>query len=188
MEEIWKDIKGYEGKYQVSNLGRVKRLRHKVNSNNGGRYTSEMYIKSTDNGNGYKIVGLSKNHKRKNYYVHRLVAEAFIENLNNYKEVNHKDNNKDNNQINNLEWCDRSYNMKHSYKNGFHIAPKSMLGKKGKNHPISKPVKQYDLNGNFIKEYESANLASQATKVCYMSIKKCRCGRQKTAGGFIWTY
>ncbi len=117
-----------------------------------------------------------------------MVAEAFIENPNNYKEVNHKDNNKDNNQSNNLEWCDRSYNVKYSYKNGFHIAPKNMLGKKGKNHPISKPVKQYDLNGNFIKEYESANLASQATKVCYMSIKKCRCGRQKTAGGFIWTY
>ena len=98
MQEIWKDIKGYEGLYQVSNFGNVKSLERRVNSCNGGRNKKEKYIISTDNGNGYKKVGLSKNHKRKNYYVHRLVAEAFIENLNNYKEVNHKDNNKDNNR------------------------------------------------------------------------------------------
>ena len=180
--EIWKDIPGYEGLYQVSNYGNVKSLNYR------GTKGKHKCLKLNTDKYGYKIVILANHGKYKSYKVHRLVAAAFIENLNNYKEVNHKDNNKDNNQINNLEWCDRSYNVKYSYKNGFHIAPKSMLGKKGKNHPISKPVKQYDLNGNFIKEYESANLASQATKVCYMSIKKCRCGRQKTAGGFIWTY
>lgn len=177
MQEIWKDIKGYKGLYQVSNFGKIKRINPKM-----------KILKETDNGNGYKIVGLCKNNKRKNYYVHRLVAEAFIPNLNNFKEINHIDNNKSNNIVNNLEWCTRNYNVKYSYDRGYHIPPKNMLGRKGKNHPISKPVKQYDLNGNFIKEYESANLASQATKVCYMSIKKCRCGRQKTAGGFIWTY
>lgn len=117
MQEIWKDIKEYEGLYQVSNLGRVKRLRHKVNSNNGGRYTSEMYIKSTDNGNGYKKVGLSKNHKRKNYYVHRLVAEAFIKNENNFNEINHLDYNRSNNNVENLEWIDRKSNVQYSVKN-----------------------------------------------------------------------
>lgn len=117
-----------------------------------------------------------------------MVAEAFIPNLNNFKEINHIDNNKSNNIANNLEWCTRNYNVKYSYDRGYHIPSKSMLGRKGKNHPISKSVKQYDLQGNFIKEYESANIASQETKICYMSIKKCRCGKQKTAGGYIWTY
>ena len=66
MQEIWKDIKGYEGLYQVSNFGNVKSLERRVNSCNGGRNKKEKYIISTDNGNGYKIVGLSKKHKRKN--------------------------------------------------------------------------------------------------------------------------
>lgn len=175
MEEIWKDIKNYEGLYKISNLGKVKRISSK-----------ERFIKETDNGNGYKLVGLSKNNKRKNYYVHRLVAEAFIPNLNSFKEINHIDNNKSNNKVNNLEWCNRSYNVKYSYDNGYHIPPKGMLGRKGKNHSISKPVKQYDMSGNLIKEYESANLASQETGICYGSIKKCRCNKQKTAGGYIW--
>ena len=63
-----------------------------------------------------------------------------------------------------------------------------MEGRKGKEHPISVPVKQYDIDGKFIKEYESAKMASDETKICYVSIKKCRQGKQKTAGGFVWTY
>ena len=185
MKEIWKDIKEYEGLYQVSNLGRIKRIRF---INNKANKNKEKIINQTDNGNGYKIVGLCKNGKRKNYYVHRLVADAFIINQNNYKEINHIDNDRSNNKVKNLEWCNRNYNIKYSYNKGKHIAPKPMLGRKGKNHPMSKKVKQYDLLGNFIKEYESASLASEETNICYMSIKKCRCGKQKTAGGFIWTY
>ena len=175
MKEIWKDIIGYEGLYQISNLGNVKRITKNC-----------KILKQSDNRNGYKLVGLCKNNKRKNYYIHRLVAIAFIENKENYKEINHKDNNKSNNIVDNLEWCNRNYNVKYSYDKGYHIPYKPLLGRKGKEHPISKSVKQYDLNGNFIKEYESANLASQETNICYMSIKKCRCNKQKTAGGFIW--
>ena len=184
MKEIWKDIIGYEGLYKISNYGKVKRIKF---INNKTNKLCEKILKESDNGNGYKLVSLCKNNKRKNYYVHRLVAENFLENPNNYKEVNHKDNNKCNNISDNLEWCNRSYNVKYSYDKGFHVAPKPMLGKKGKNHPIAKLVKQYDLQGNFIEEYESANLASIETGICYTSIKKCRCGKQKTAGGFIWT-
>lgn len=186
MEEIWKDIKGYNGVYQVSNLGNVRRI--KLKEYNSTEYIIDRNIKPTDNGNGYKIVGLSKDNKRKNYYIHRLVAIAFIKNPNMYKEINHKDNQKSNNNVNNLEWCDRGYNVRYSYLKGSHQAPKSMLGKKGKEHPISVSVKQYDLNNNFIKEYESANIASEETGICYSSIKKCRAGKQKKAGNFIWTY
>lgn len=172
MEEIWKDIKNYEGIYQISNLGRVKRI----------DLLRERFLKDSDNGYGYKIVGLCKNNKRVNHYIYRLVANAFLENINNYKEINHIDNNPSNNKLENLEWCDRSYNVKYSYDKGKHIPQKIMQGITGYKHPISKPVKQYDLKGNFIKEYGSANLASLATGICYMSIKKCRCNKQKQQG------
>ena len=189
MKEIWKDIKEYEGIYQISNLGRVRRLKKWCGNVYKSKWIDDIKILTpTDNGNGYKIISLNKNRKRKNKYIHRLVAEAFIPNPDNLPEVNHIDNNKSNNVWTNLEWCTRSYNVKYSFDKGFHVAPKNMLGRKGKNHPISKSVKQYDLEGNFIKEYGSAHIASQETNVCYASIKKCRCKKQKTAGGYIWTY
>lgn len=186
MKEIWKDVKDYEGLYQVSNIGRIKSLSRFVNTYKKGRIKKEHILSIIDNGNGYCYVTLSKNNKHKNYFVHRLVASAFINNPNNYKEINHKDNNKKNNCVDNLEWCDRSYNVKYSYDKGYHIPSKNLLGKFGKEHPISKSVKQYDLQGNFIKEFESANLASKETNICYCSIKKCRNGKQKSAGGYIW--
>ena len=95
MDEIWKDKKDYEGHYQVSNLGRVKSI----------KFGKEIILKQKIRG-GYYSVGLSKNGIVKTYYVHRLVAEAFIDNPNNYKEVNHKDECKSNNIVSNLEWCE----------------------------------------------------------------------------------
>lgn len=99
MEEIWKDIKGYDGIYQVSNKGRVKSF-----------VKGEKVMSPTDNGNGYKIVGLGGRRNKKNHYVHRLVAEAFLKNEKCYREVNHIDENTANNNLGNLEWCDRKYN------------------------------------------------------------------------------
>lgn len=110
MKEIWKDISGYESIYQVSNLGRVKRI---VFKNGTTEKLKEKVLKPSDNGKGYKIVGLCKNGKIKNHYIHRLVAEAFIPNPNNYEEVNHKDFNKDNNIIDNLEWVTPLQNTRH---------------------------------------------------------------------------
>lgn len=182
MKEIWKYIEGYED-YMISNLGRVKSNQSYNNPKHEWRY-----LTPSDNSKGYKLVGLVKEGKRKNYYIHRLVASSFIPNPNNFKEINHIDNDKNNNCADNLEWCSRSYNVKYSYDKGEHIQPKGMEGRKGKEHPISVPVKQYDIDGNFIKEYESAKMASDETKICYVSIKKCRQGKQKTAGGFVWTY
>lgn len=110
MEEIWKDISNYEGKYEVSNLGRVRRL-----SYNG---TGEIkFLKQSTNKRRYKRVGLCKNGKMKNCYVHRLVAITFIPNPNNHKEVNHKDENPANNNVNNLEWCTSEYNNNYGTRN-----------------------------------------------------------------------
>lgn len=183
MKEIWKDIENYEGLYQISNLGNVRRMRF-IN------YTTDKFqikeLKPSDNGSGYKIVGLCKNGKRTNHYIHRLVCQMFNPNPHNFDEVNHIDHNKNNNIFTNLEFCSRSYNVKYSFDQGIRKAKKNMLGKKGKNHPISKPVVMKTLDNKIIKKYESAHLASLDTGVCYSSIKNCRSGKQKTAGGYKW--
>ena len=116
MVEVWRDIKGYEGQYQISNLGRVKSLQRWSGTQ---FYNREKLLNLHINKkNGYVYVWLSKNGKGKNIRVHRLVAEAFIENLNNYTDINHKDCDRTNNNVENLEWCTRSYNIKYSFEKG----------------------------------------------------------------------
>ncbi|WP_202818652.1 NUMOD4 motif-containing HNH endonuclease [Clostridium botulinum] len=109
-QELWKDIKGYEGLYQVSNLGRVKSLMTTQSRRSG--------ILKSYNHSGYRRINLYKNGKGKKYYIHRLVAEVFIQNVNNYPEINHIDGNKSNNVIDNLEWCTSSQNQIHAFKIG----------------------------------------------------------------------
>ena len=112
--EIWKDIVGYEGMYQVSNMGRVRSLDRIIVYKDGRVWNCKGRILSIhDNGKGYKFVRLSKYGKPKQEYIHRLVATAFIDNQDNLPEVNHKDENKENNCVYNLEWCSREYN--HGY-------------------------------------------------------------------------
>jgi hypothetical protein len=114
--EIWKAIKGYEEIYLVSNLGRVKRLQRTVKNNiyGGMRIVSEKILSPTDNGHGYKLVGLRKDGSRKNHYVHRLVATAFIDNPSEFHYVNHLDRDRANNISTNLEWCEQDENVKYS--------------------------------------------------------------------------
>lgn len=104
MKEIWKEINDYNGQYFISNLGNIKSLK------------SSKYLKPQNDGSGYLFVMLSKNSIRKNYKIHRLVAEHFIENPNNYKVVNHIDGNKLNNKVDNLEWCTHGENNQHAWK------------------------------------------------------------------------
>ena len=99
IEKIWKPIIGYENLYKINNYGEVLSLR------------SNKILKPNNNGIGYLIIQLCKNGKRKNYLIHRLVAEHFLDNPNNLPEVNHKDEDKSNNFVNNLEWCKHKYNM-----------------------------------------------------------------------------
>lgn len=123
--EIWKDVVGYEGLYQVSNLGRVKSLEKKYTYRN--RYggiteivkkekmlkPSIQYPNKNKNYKRYKV-SLTKYLNKKNFMVHSLVAKAFIDNPNNYSQINHKDGNPLNNNVNNLEWCSQKYNVQHS--------------------------------------------------------------------------
>lgn len=117
MIEKWKDIKGYEGLYQVSNLGNVKRLQHEdFRCRQGYRIMKERPLTPFLNHNGYLLVRLQKNNIPKTWRVHRLVALAFLENPFNYTDVNHKDEVKTNNSVDNLEWCTRKYNNNYGTK------------------------------------------------------------------------
>lgn len=153
MKEIWKDIPNYEGIYQISNLGRLKSLRVFC-SFTKKYYPKEKIIKGKLDQAGYVMVSLYKEGKVKYCRIHRLVAQAFIPNTNNYPMINHKDENKSNNNVNNLEWCTCLYN--------------NTYGNKNKN--ISNPVIQYDLKGNYVAEYKSISEASRQTGICRVTI------------------
>ena len=170
MKEIWKDIEGYEGLYQVSNLGRVKSLPKQ-------KRFGEILLKQNTI-KGYKRVCLSKNNVQKYYLVHRLVAHAFISNLENKEQINHKDENKKNNCVNNLEWCDRKYNLNYG-------TAKERMAQK-----LRKKVLQYDLNGNLLKEYKSITEATIMTNIPNSNISNCcnKTEHYKTAGGYIWEF
>ena len=114
--EIWEDIEGYEGLYMVSNLGRVKSLtyRHSLWGREVIAVANERILTPTDNGHGYKIVDLKRYNERKNHYVHRLVAKAFIEQPEGKNYINHLDHNRGNNQVSNLQWCTQKENIDYS--------------------------------------------------------------------------
>ena len=182
--EVLKDIVGYEGLYQVSNLGRVKSLKRKVYAGrNRMRWQYERILSNNKtNGNGYIVVSLNKESKSKNKYVHRLVAEAFLENPNNYKYINHKDQNTFNNNVNNLEFCTAQYNS--TYRDA-HIK----RGLKHRNNLVnSKKVYQLDENENIIKEFPSMAEANRQLGTNHTSIYACINGKQKHAFGYKWKY
>lgn len=184
MDEVWKDIEGYEGLYQVSNLGRVRSLKF-----------NKTKILKQGNVNGYKRVVLSKNGKRKNYFVHRLVAMAFISNPNNLSIVNHKDENPSDNNVNNLEWCTQKYNI--NYGSAIKRSSENRkgeknpnYGKKGKHHPTSKPILMYDKEGNFIRQFDSISETNEYfnNKNAYSNVSTCLRGKCKTAYNYVFVY
>lgn len=188
MEEIWKDIDGYEKEYQISNCGRIK---SKYKIDRFGRVYEERMIKPHKQHRGdnqYINVTLSKDGIKKRYYVHRLVMKNFNEDYEESLQVNHKDGNKENNKINNLEMVTKSENIKHSYRTLGRKKPKGLLGIKGYDNKTSKLVIQYDINGKIINKYGSANQASIITGIDYSTIKQVCRGIGKTAGGYYWKY
>jgi hypothetical protein len=160
MEETWKPVKGYEGFYEVSNLGRVKSLERVVMlgyERKGKRLYPEAILRAADNMHGYLQVNLCINSKPRMSKVHRLVAEAFLPNPNNYPQVNHINAIKTDNRPENLEWCNNSMNQLHA----------SSLGLKSKPVLISKtfrPVAMFDLSGNRVGTFRSMAEAARYLK------------------------
>lgn len=119
MQEIWKDIEEFRGKYQVSNIGRIRSLdRLNIYKNGSKRIEKGKILSLSHNKLGYIQVLLHKENKRYSRRVHRLVAQAFISNPNNYNEINHIDGNKENNKTDNLQWCNRTQNVRHAINTG----------------------------------------------------------------------
>ena len=171
--EIWKDIKDYEGLYQVSNWGRVKSL----NYNHTGK---SKLLKPYDDTRGYLQVKLSKNRKSKNCLVHRLVATAFLENPENKPEINHIDEDKTNNRVDNLEWCEHKYNTNYGTRN--ERAAKAMT-----NGKLSKPVLQLTLTGKLIREWPST-MECERNGFNFGNVAACCRGERKSDKGFRWMY
>ena len=172
-KEEWKAIQGYEGIYEVSNFGNVRSLpRYKRGNFDSKVFIEGKTIKQVKNNRGYYIVQLSKNNKVKNFSVHRLVAEAFIPNPNNFPQVNHKDEDKSNNRVSNLEWMTLKRNINYGTRN------KRMALTKGKN------VKAFDDDGNFIMWFCSIAVAEKITGIS--DISRCTLGKTEHAGGYVW--
>ena len=163
----WKDVKGYEGLYLVSDEGEVYSLPRIVNNGRGTYVTGGRVLKPGKRAQYYSFVILSNGENIEHKSLHRLVAEAFIPNPNDYPEVNHIDENPDNNAANNLEWCTRQYNIDYSK---------------------SKKVSQWTMGGEKVAEYKSIAFASQISGINRKAINNALVGWSKTAGGYIWKY
>ena len=164
--EVWKDIKGFEGHYQVSDKGRVRSL----------KYGKERILKPERTHNGYLRVGLLKNRNRKMFMVHRLVGQAFLSNPHNLPQINHKDEDKTNNRVENLEWCDGKYNMNYGTRTQ-RVTEK-----------VSKTVLQYTKTGEFVKEWKSTHDIERNLGYSKGNISSCCTGKLKWIYGFVWSY
>lgn len=215
MEEIWKDIKGYEGLYQVSNLGKIKslgRIIERIGPKGSRFYRTypEKLLKYCKDTRGYYRANLALNGVNTTIKVHRVVAQAFIPNPEGKPQINHKDGNKQNNSIYNLEWCDNQENQDHSWRIGLRKKGKEHwsygqqpeqlkkvtgkgianpnYGNRGIKNPLSRKVIQYDLNGNIIKEWNCIKDVEREIKIKSCNISNCCRGNRRTTGGYIWKY
>lgn len=192
-KEIWKNIIGYEGHYQVSNLSRIKILARSI-----VKYRTDIKKSAIHNmpekilktciakQDGYVVCNLKREGKSKSFLVHRVIALAFIPNPNNYPQINHKNGIRHDNRLDNLEWCTGKQNSIHAYKVNKRTPP--WLGKFGKNHHSSVKVIQKTVGGVFVKEWDSMSSVKRELGIgnLYLCLKKII--GHKTAGGYIWEY
>jgi len=187
MEEIWKDIKGYEGLYQISNFGNIKSVERIAFRNKTTFKKKEKLLSPFLNRNGYLAIVLWKDGKYKMTYIHRLVTLTFIQNVNKLEQVNHKDGNKLNNRVDNLEWCSRSDNIKHAVKCGLITKEKIYDTINKMMEKVKKPVLQMK-KGVVIAEHESATRAERVLGHHSSNISACCRGKLKTCYGFEWKW
>ena len=181
-EEIWKDIKGFEGIYRVSNLGRVKSLERFKKGKNGSLVTVKEKILKPGLAHGYYQVELCKNSIRKFYMVHRLVWEAFNSHIPEGYEINHLDERPVNNALSNLSLVTRKENINYGTRN--ERAGKVLKNRKDQ----SKTVLQFTLDNILVKEYPSTKQVERETGFAFQSISACCKGKLKTAYNYIWKY
>ena len=168
--ENWKSIAGYEGIYEVSDLGRVKSL-----GNDKSR--KEKILKPQKDTHGYLFVDLYKDGQKKMSLVHRLVSEAFIPNSQGLDTVNHKDEDKSNNSASNLEWMSQRDNNNYGTRN------------KRVAEALSKQVQMFDKKtGELLATFPSTMEAERVTRIYQSNISKCCLGKYKSAGGYVWRY
>lgn len=182
--EVWRDVVGYEGFYQVSNLGNVKSLCRKIKRGKSLVTIHEKMLNQTENTNGYLRVSLSRNGMVEMRFVHRLVAEAFIDKPNDEYVVDHIDGNKQNNNVLNLRWCSQGQNLHYSYAGG-RRRPLVISDewRKRQKRAVSRPVIRSDG-----KEFESVLAASRALGLCDAAVSQVVHGRAKTAGGYSFRF
>lgn len=180
--EKWKDISGYEGYYEVSNKGQLRSKDRVITNKHGDSFRYKGRVMAQQDCHGYRRSPLTKNGKSKLFFIHRLVAEAFIDNPYGKPEVNHINGVKHDNRLENLEWCTGGENQKHAISIG-------LKKRIGKTTIRPKKVYQYCKEGQLLGEYQSVNEAYRQTGVSNGSISECASmGRLKSAGGFVWRY
>ena len=181
--EVWKDVVGYEGLYEVSNKGNVYSVERMdaLGREQGGRVLKTKY-----NNRGYLMVSLYKNGKQKTRYIHRLVAGAFIPNPNGYSEINHRDENKVNNYANNLEWCTREYNNNHGTRNE-RMAQAQSKKVKAVNIKTNEVIK-FNSTAEAGRKGYSVGGVSQACRGTYKTNTGKLIGDGRTYKGYRWSY
>jgi hypothetical protein len=186
VEEKWCDISGFEGAYQVSNMGRIKSLSRIVKAKRDIRFPDRIMKQQQGGTCKYLFVGLWLNGIHCTKTVHRLVADHFVPNPNNLPEVNHKKGIKFDNRASELEWSTHAENIKHSFRV---LKRRPPIGKLGKlNTFCCKKTYQFSLDGKLIKEWPSAKEITRQLGFAASNINACCIGKIKSSRGFKWSY
>lgn len=177
MQEIWKDVDGFNGLYSVSNLGRVRVAAHL--STDGRHFPAKMIAVVISKRDGYGRVNMRKNGKPYAATIHRLVANAFIPNPGNKPEINHKNGDKTDNRVSNLEWCTPKENQQHALKMGLRGVHTS---------GTAKPVAMYSKSGELLHQFPSLGEAARYVNGHITCISRAAAGITKSSYGYKWAY
>lgn len=182
-KEVWKDVKGYEGIFKISNKGRLKRIKNSPNMPDNNILKGSICM------HGYRYYNMKVRDKGKKNKAHRLVAIAFLENPDNLPQVNHIDGNKLNNTAENLEWCDQLHNNRHALATGLRKINMEHVRKAQRvsAHKQKKRVAQYNLDGTLVGEYDSLQEAAKGFNSAPNISRACR-SKTRTAYGFRWKF